>query len=247
MPTGTDAPMNINAVARIASLIGEPARTAMLLRLMDGRAMTARELVRAAGISPATGSRHLALMVEAGLLQVTAVGRHRYHRIGSARVAQLLESIMQVAGGNALPVGDHRTGPKDESLRRARTCYDHVAGRLGVAIATRLADDGAVVLESESGWLTESAAGSLDKLGVVLPPTSDSPGHARRVLCRPCMDWSERRFHLAGRLGAAICEACLAQGWVRRTPHSRALEITPRGQVALRHWMGLGLWKAVVA
>ena len=239
--------MNINAVARIASLIGEPARTAMLLQLMDGRAMTARELARAAGISPATGSRHLALMVEGGLLRVTAIGRHRYHRIASTRVAELLESIMQVAGVSAPPGGDRRTGPKDPALRQARTCYDHVAGRLGVAIATRLADEGAVVLESEAGWLTEGAADVLGRLGVALPDLSGLPGHDRRVLCRPCMDWSERRFHLAGRLGAAICDACMTRGWVLRTAQSRALEITPRGRVAFRNWMGLGLWTTVVA
>ena len=239
--------MNINSVARIASLIGEPARTAMLLQLMDGRAMTAKELVQAAGISPATGSRHLALMVEAELLQVTAMGRHRYHRIGSAQVARLLESIMQVAGVGAQTRKSRRAGPKDESLRQARTCYDHVAGRLGVAIANKLADDRAVIIESESGWVTECAGDSLGRLGVAVPELLGPSGNARRVLCRPCMDWSERRIHLAGRLGAAICDECMAHGWLLRRPHSRALEITPRGQIALRNWMGLDLWKTVVA
>lgn len=236
--------MNINSVARIASLIGEPARTAMLLQLMDGRAMTAKELVCAAGISPATGSRHLALMVEAELLQVTAMGRHRYHRIASPQVARLLENIMQVAGAQTRTSG--RTGPKDESLRQARTCYDHVAGRLGVAIANKLADDRAVVMESESGWVTERAADTLGKLGVTVPELRYPSGKTRRVLCRPCMDWSERRIHLAGRLGAAICDQCMGHGWLRRKPNSRALEITPQGQIALRNWMGLDLWKTVV-
>ena len=238
--------MNINSVARIASLIGEPARTAMLLQLMDGRAMTAKELVRAAGISPATGSRHLALMVEAELLQVTAMGRHRYHRIASPQVARLLESIMQVVGAAAQTRTSGRTGPKDESLRQARTCYDHVAGRLGVAIANKLADDRAVVMESESGWVTERAADTLGKLGVTVPELRYPSGKTRRVLCRPCMDWSERRIHLAGRLGAAICDQCMGHGWLRRKPNSRALEITPQGQIALRNWMGLDLWKTVV-
>ena len=238
--------MNINSVARIASLIGEPARTAMLLQLMDGRAMTAKELVNAAGISPATGSRHLAMMVEAELLQVTAIGRHRYHRIGSPQVARLLESIMQVAGGAAPARNSLRAGPRDESLRQARTCYDHVAGRLGVAIASKLADDRAVVMESESGWVTELAADSLRRLGVAAAKLLDPSHPARRVLCRPCMDWSERRVHLAGRLGAAICDECMGHGWLLRKPNSRALEITPRGQIALRNWMGLNLWRTVV-
>ena len=165
----TTSPLSINAVARIASLIGEPARTAMLLQLMDGRALTANELARAAGISPATGSRHLAMMVEAELLQVNAMGRHRYYRIGSQQVARLLESIMQVAGAAARTGKSARAGPKDASLRQARTCYDHLAGRLGVAIASKLADDRAVVMESESGWVTEHATGSLSRLGLTVP------------------------------------------------------------------------------
>lgn len=239
--------MNINSVARVAASIGEPARTAMLFRVMDGRAMTANELANAAGISPATASRHLALLVEAGLLQVTAVGRHRYHRIGSPQVAGLVESIMQVAGA-AAPAGKAlRMGPEDESLRRARTCYDHLAGRLGVAVAAKLANDAAVVMEAESGWVTEHAAGSLGRLGLEVANLLDPASPARRVLCRPCMDWSERRIHLAGRFGAAVCDQCMGHGWLLRKPGSRALEITPRGQIALRNWMGLELWHTVVA
>ena len=240
--------MNINAVARVAALIGEPARAAMLLQLLDGRAMTATELAKAAGITPATGSRHLARMVEAGLLHVTAVGRHRYHRIASPQVAGLLESIMQVAGAAAPKRSLVRSGPKDESLRRARTCYDHLAGRLGVAIANKLADDRAVVIESDSGWVTERAAESLGRLGLGVTVTEllEPSSLARRALCRPCMDWSERRVHLAGRLGAVICTGCMGQGWLLRKPNSRALEITPRGQVSLRNWMGLERWSTVV-
>ena len=238
--------MNINTVARIAALIGEPARTAILLQLMDGRAMTAKELARAAGITPATGSRHLAMLVEAELLQVTAVGRHRYHRIGSPQVAALLESIMQVAGAAAPARRVVRDGPKEDSMRQARTCYDHVAGRLGVAIAARLAEDGAVVMEAESGWVTQRAGTSLGRLGIAVTDLLDPSNPARRVLCRPCMDWSERRVHLAGRLGAAICTECMGHGWLRRKQSSRALEITPRGQISLRNWMGLDHWSTVV-
>ena len=239
--------MNVNSVARIASLIGEPARTTMLLQLMDGRALTATELARAAGVSAATTSRHLALLVENGLLQVTALGRHRYHRIAAASVAQLLENIMQVAGVGAAASASSRSGPKDESLRRARTCYDHLAGRLGVAIASRLAQDGAVVFGSEVAWVTDVAAQSLGKLGLRLSDRLETRRDTTRVLCRPCMDWSERRYHLAGRLGALICHECLGHGWLQRKPQTRALEITPPGQLVLRHWLGLELWKAVVA
>jgi hypothetical protein len=144
------------------------------------------------------------------------------------------------------PAGFVRDGPKDESLRQARTCYDHVAGRLGVAIAAKLADDEAVVMEAESGWVTEYAAGSLGRLGVVVADLLDPATPARRMLCRPCMDWSERRIHLAGRLGAAICDQCMRHGWLLRKPNSRALEITPAGQTALRNWMGLDDWNTVV-
>ena len=167
-------PMNLNAVARIASLIGEPARTAM-----QGRQSA-------------------------------------------------------------------RAGPQDESLRQARTCYDHLAGRLGVAIANKLADDRAVVMKAGSGWVTEHAADSLGRLGVTDADLLETSGVARRVLCRPCMDWSERRIHLAGRLGAAICDGCMDHGWLLRKSTSRALEITPRGQVALRNWMGWDLWRTVL-
>ena len=239
--------MNLNSVARIASLIGEPARTTMLVQLMDGRAMTATELARAAGISPATASRHLALLVEGQLLQVTALGRHRYHRIAAAPVAQLLENIMQVAGVAAAPGARCRSGPRDESMRRARTCYDHLAGRLGVGIASRLAQDRAVVIDSESGWVTDQAAASLRRLGLSFENPAADAQRGARVLCRPCMDWSERRFHLAGRLGALICQGCLEQGWLRRLPKTRALEITPPGQLALRNWLGSELWQGVVA
>lgn len=238
--------MNINAVARVAALIGEPARTAMLLRLMDGRAMTASELAHVAAISPATASRHLALMVTAGLLQVNAVGRHRYHRIGSPHVGRLMENIMGVAGSPASSPKASPTGPKEAALRQARTCYDHLAGRLGVAIAAKLADDGAVVFDSEWGWITEQAADSLGRLGLADPDWLGKAGNARRALCRPCMDWSERRIHVAGRLGAAICAGCIGHGWLRRRPDSRALDITPRGHLALGKWMGSALWETVV-
>jgi len=238
--------MNVNAVARIASLIGEPTRTTMMLRLMDGRALTSRELASAAGITAATASRHLAMLVEGGLLDVTALGRHRYHRIASAEVAMLLESIMQFSGANAAPAA-RRTGPRDEVMRRARTCYDHLAGRLGVAIAQRLAQERAILIEPEAVRITNRASESLGKLGVELAALPGAAQRRPRALCRPCMDWSERRFHLGGRLGAAICSGCMARGWLSRKPGSRALDITPAGQIGLRDWLGLELWQPVAA
>jgi hypothetical protein len=141
--------------------------------------------------------------------------------------------------------GGVRTGPNDEALRRARTCYDHIAGRLGVAIAQRLADEGAVVVEADAGWVTDLAQQTLGQLGIDAQEFLASADKASRALCRPCMDWSERRFHLAGRLGAAICRDCITQGWLRHAPQTRALEITHRGRVTLRNWLGLDLWNSV--
>jgi hypothetical protein len=115
-----------------------------------------------------------------------------------------------------------------------------------VAIASKLATGRAVIIETDSAWVTETAADSLRRLGLATDALR-APGDARRLLCRPCMDWSEQRLHLAGRLGAAICSGCLSQGWLRRKPQSRALEITPLGQVELSRWMGLDLWRTIVA
>src|SRR5690606_12757303 len=131
--------MNTNQVARIAALVGEPARANMLLALMDGRALTANELAAAAHVGAATASRHLAQLVEGGLLRVNAQGRHRYHRLASAEVARVLEGIMQLAVA-AAPPRPVATGPRDATMRFARTCYDHLAGRLAVAIADRLVE-----------------------------------------------------------------------------------------------------------
>ena len=236
--------MNTNQIARIAQLVGEPARTAMLLELLDGRSLTANELARAGGITAPTASRHLALLVDAGLLQVSQAGRHRYHRLASAEVAQLLESIMQVAARQAEPKRAVIAGPRDQAMRRARTCYDHLAGRLGVAIAERLLDDGAIAFDGEAGVVTERCAASLSRLGLEDDGEANLP-RSRTAHCRPCLDWSERRFHVAGRLGTLICGHCLQRGWLVRRANSRALEITPSGVVALRDWLGHDTWAKV--
>lgn len=237
--------MNTNQIARIAALVGEPARTAMLLELMDGRALTAHELARAGNISAQTGSRHLAQLVATGLLSVEQHGRHRYHRLASGDVARMLEGIMQLAAGSAAT--SRRAivpGPRDAAMRAARTCYDHIAGRLGVAIADRLLADGAIIFDGESGQVTGRCSAALKRLGIAA--VAEPRGDSRRALCRPCMDWSERRPHVAGRLGALICAHGFEQGWVRRRGPSRALDITPQGAVALRAWLGADRWRQVI-
>lgn len=236
--------MNTNQVARIAALVGEPARAGMLLALMDGRALTARELAQAAHVTPATASRHLALLVEAGLLSAARQGRHRYHRLASPEVARLLEGIMQLAVAQAAPVRT-ATGPRDTALRLARSCYDHLAGRLAVAIADRLVEDGAVRIEDETALLTERAPAVLATLGVS-PQALQAPGSGRRPPCRPCLDWSERRMHLAGRLGALLCTHCLQAGWLLPQRDSRALQLSPQGAMAFRDWLGVERWQGVV-
>lgn len=238
--------MNINCVAHTAALVGEPARAAMLLELMDGRALTATELARVAGITAATGSRHLAQLVQAGLLCVTAQGRHRYHRLATPQVARLLESIMQVATLRPdSPRPAVAVGPREGALRTARTCYDHLAGRLGVAIAGHLQAIGGVVFDGYAGHLTDAGVHALTELGVARAALSPAPQPSARAHCKPCLDWSERRFHVGGRVGTLLCANSLERQWLRPGPLRRALQITPAGQVAFRHWMGLARWAGV--
>jgi DNA-binding transcriptional ArsR family regulator len=237
--------MNTNQVARIAALVGEPARTGMLLALMDGRALTANELASAGHIGAATASRHLALLVEGGLLRVERQGRHRYHRLASAEVARVLEGIMQLAAASAPSPRKVVTGPRDAQMRLARTCYDHLAGSIAVACAQRLVEDGAVVIEEDTAQVTELAAPALARLGIAMEALQD--GRGKRPVCRPCLDWGERRMHLAGQLGALLCTQCLQQGWLLGKRGSRALEVTPRGAAALRDWLGTKRWRELTS
>jgi DNA-binding transcriptional ArsR family regulator len=221
------------AFAETAALMGDPARAAMLQALMDGRALTAGELARSAGITPQTASAHLARLTEAGLLAMEKQGRHRYHRLAGPAVAQMLEGVMAFAA-TARPASRLATGPRDAAMRDARTCYDHLAGRLGVAIADSLVARGLLELTPEAGALTGAGTDFLRRLGVALP------ARRGRLLCRPCLDWSERRPHLAGALGAALCSHCLAQGWIRREAGSRTVRITRAGEAGLRAAFGIG-------
>lgn len=225
--------------AEIASLAGDPARACMLQALMDGRALTAAELARAAGITAQTASGHLSRMVVAGLLRVQPQGRHRYHRLASPAVARMMESIMQVAADRPPPPRPIRTGPRDLALAAARTCYDHLAGRLGVALADAMVTGGHVELSDEAGLVTTQGRSFLSDLGVALPT-----GGTTRAYCRPCLDWSERRPHLAGALGRALCQHAFEQGWIRRVEGNRAVSVTPAGTIALRRHFALDLDQA---
>jgi DNA-binding transcriptional ArsR family regulator len=211
-------------MAAIAALVGEAGRARMLIALMDGRAMTATELAQLAGISPSTASGHLGKLTQAGLLAVLPQGRHRYFRLASPAVARLLEGIMVVA---AEPVSEQRPEPRiGRLMREARTCYDHLAGRLGVALTDALIHKGAIELGDEAGRVTEFGVSFLQSFGISLSPKRQS----RRLYCRPCLDWSERRFHLAGVLGNALLARTLELGWIIRANEGRAVSVTPKGR-----------------
>lgn len=218
-----------------AALLGDPTRATMLDALMDGRARPAGELARTAGIAPSTASEHLARLVAGRLLVVEPSGRERLYRLASADVAEVLEALSRL--GSEQPVSSLRAAGRRDALQAARTCYDHLAGRLGVAVTDALiARD---VLRSHDGSfeLSEDGAVFLAEIGVDV----DGARARKRVFARSCLDWSERRPHLAGALGAALADAALGHGWVRRRPNDRALDVTPHGVAALRERLGVSV------
>jgi DNA-binding transcriptional ArsR family regulator len=220
-----------NGIAATAALLGDPARANMLAALMDGRSLTAKELAYAAHVTPQTASGHLAKLADGGLLTANRQGRHRYYRLASPLVGQMLEGVMAVAGPAPTHPGSWRGG---EALRTARTCYDHLAGRLGVALADALSERGHVALSADGGEVTATGALFLDEFGA-------APAPGRRVFCRPCLDWSERRPHLAGRVGAALACRCFELGWIARQRDTRAVAITAAGRDGFRQRFGIAL------
>ncbi len=221
------------SMAEIAAAIGLPARALVLTALLDGRALTAKELAHRAGVAAPTASGHLARLLDAGLLAVTRQGRHAYFRLASPEVGHMLEAMLAVAGARADATAPRWRG--DARLRLARTCYDHLAGRLGVALADALVVRGHVVLGSDGGEVTAAGAAFLDRFGVDVAAI----GHGRRAFCRPCLDWSERRPHLAGAVGAALAGRCFALGWVVRERDSRAVGISSEGELGLAAMFGV--------
>jgi DNA-binding transcriptional ArsR family regulator len=229
--------------AEAAALIGEPARANILAALMDGRAWTAKELAFAAGVSPQTTSGHLARLTEGRLLTVVAQGRHRYYRLAGPAVARAVEALMAVAVEGA---PRHRPPSRaGAELSAARTCYDHLAGRLGVAIHDVLVARGAFSV-SEGGYaVSEAGLALFAELGIDAKGLCRGSRPGSRPLARPCLDWSERRPHLAGSVAAALACRCLDQGWIERRPGSRAVRLTPAGARSLHGLIGLTVCEEV--
>ena len=215
-------------IARIAGLIGEPARAEMLTALLDGRALTASELATAAGVTRQTASAHLARLREGRLLAMEAQGRHRYFRLADDEVAHALEALLGVAF-RSRPTR-LVTGPREPALRKARVCYDHLAGELGVMVYSGLQASGSLASGTEGLCLSEGGRARFRALGVDV----DAAARERRVFCRPCLDWGERRDHLAGALGAALLQRIYELRWGTRMKGSRVVAFTAVGEQNLR-------------
>jgi DNA-binding transcriptional ArsR family regulator len=221
-------------MAAIAALVGDPARANILCALLDGRALTASELAYAAHVTPQTASGHLGKLARANLIEPAQQGRHRYFKLAGRHVAAMLESISAVASIAPPRLRPIRIG---NDMRAARMCYDHVAGQLGVVMADALREHGHVEFAEDGGMVTPSGEAFLVKFGVDLSASRQS----RRVFCRPCIDWSERRAHLAGAVGAALASRLMDLRWIARKRDSRALTITPIGWANIERTFGCSL------
>jgi DNA-binding transcriptional ArsR family regulator len=219
-------------IAEIAGLVGEPARATMLCALLDGRALTATELAYAARVTPQTASTHLAKLTEAGLITSLRDGRYRYFRLASSKVAQMLDGIMAVAVA-------HRPRYRPLSrqaqvLRDARVCYDHLAGRLSVDLADFFTTHEHIVLGDDAAEITAAGVRFLAEFGIDLFAAG-----RRRHFCRSCLDWTERRAHIGGAVGAALANRCFDLGWTERVKDSRAVTITALGERGFLETFGI--------
>jgi DNA-binding transcriptional ArsR family regulator len=214
-------------IAMVASLVGDPARSNMLTALMTGRALTASELAHQAGVTPQTASSHLSKLEAGGLVEQEKQGRHRYYRLSDPDVAAVLEGLE----GLAARAGHMRlrTGPKDPALRHARVCYDHLAGDLGVQMLDSMKQQKLLRQRKQDIELTDDGERFLTE---TLQISTEALAHPRRPLCRACLDWSERRHHLAGTLGAAILTRFTELKWATRdaAPGSRVVNFTRQGE-----------------
>ncbi|MHA7772047.1 ArsR/SmtB family transcription factor [Roseibium sp. M-1] len=223
-------------IARIGALMGDPARANILSALLSGKALTATELATEAGITGPTASSHLKKLMEGGLLAQAKQGRHRYFTLAGPEVGAVLEAVMGLAARKG-----HlrtRTGPKDPKMRAARVCYDHLAGDMAVRIFDSLQARNFLAVSSDTGGLalTEDGEGFVSGIGIDLPSLTAN----RRPMCRACLDWSERRNHLAGSLGAALLTRFMERNWLRREISGRIVHISPKGETELRKLFPVG-------
>jgi DNA-binding transcriptional ArsR family regulator len=216
------------SIAPVAALAGDPARANMLSALLAGKALTASELANEAGVTVQTASSHLSKLEAGGLIAGVKQGRHRYFRLADADVADMLEMMMGVAAR----AGHLRTrpGPADPAMRHARVCYDHLAGELGVTMFDALSRKGHIAVRGEDVHLTKKGEGFVADFGIDLEGLRES----RRPLCKSCLDWSQRRCHLAGNLGAALLERVYDLKWAAREHNSRTVTFTKSGEMNFR-------------
>lgn len=220
-------------IALVASLLGEPARANMLTALVGGQALTAGELAREAGVTAQTASAHLAKLEAGGLIALRRQGRHRYFTLAGDDVAGVLEGLMGLAAraGHARS----RPGPAEPALRFARVCYDHLAGQMGVAMLDALVEAGRIERAGEALRLTGAGATFARRLDIDV----EALAAGRRPVCKSCLDWSQRRSHLAGSLGAALLARLIERKWARREPAGRAIVFAPGGQAAFAAAFGI--------
>lgn len=224
-------PPNLSSTA---FLIADAARAAMLMALADGRARPAGELAFAAGVTAQTASSHLAKLLDGGLLAVEKEGRHRYYRLANPRVAEVLEGLASISANGS--VRRKPLGQQAQKLRFARCCYDHLAGQIGVAVTQCLMERGYLALgEARRLAVTPAGAAWFGTLGLDVAALKAG----RHGIARQCLDWTERQHHLAGPLGVQFLSLLCAKGWLRRSPASRAVQVTPEGWAAFRRELGL--------
>jgi len=222
-------------LAEIGGVIGDPARAVILCALLDGRTHSATELSLVAGVSPQTASWHLAKLSDGKLVAAERKGRNRYFRMASPLVVQALEAMMAVAITGSRPSRSHALSEREQTLRNARTCYDHLAGRLGVALTEAFTRRKLIMLSEDGGLVTPRGAKLLSGFGIDLSAMQKS----KRPVCRSCLDWSEQKPHLAGAVGAALAERCFDLGWVQRLPNTRAVAIAPAGVEGFQEQFGV--------
>ncbi|MFD9858690.1 ArsR/SmtB family transcription factor [Streptomyces alboflavus] len=219
-------------LAAVARLLADGTRAAFCLALLDGRAWTATELARHVGVAPSTATEHLHALVRGDLLAEERQGRHRYVRLAGPQVAELIEGLGALAPGGGPAPRTLSAAGRRQALAHARTCYDHLAGTVGVAITDAMIERR--LLDQDHGLaLTPAGADWLAELGVTVPSGT------RRPSVRSCLDWTERRPHLAGTVGAALCRHALDTGWVTRVGTTRALVVTGSGRESLQRHLGL--------